>query len=82
MVVGFTPNYAISCEVEYLSWRGVLDTILGDKVCRRLAASWWFSPNAPPIKKKLTLITRTVTLQTSCVGVFLYSVRESECSFS
>ena len=51
MVVGFTPNYAISCEVEYLSWRVVLDTILGDKVCRRLAASWWFSPNAPPIKK-------------------------------
>jgi hypothetical protein len=47
MVVGFTPTYAISCEVEYL----LLDTILGDKVCRRLAAGWWFSANAPPIKK-------------------------------
>ena len=81
MVVGFTPTYAISCEVEYLSRRGVLDTILGDKVCRRLAAGWWFSANAPPIKK-VTLNTRTLTLQTSCVGVFLYSVRESECSFS
>jgi len=43
-------NYAISaykhqsCEFEFRSWRGVLDSILCDKVCQRLAAGQWFSP--------------------------------------
>ena len=47
MVVGFTTTYAISayhherCEFKPRSWRGVLDTILCDKVCR------WFSPGTP-----------------------------------
>jgi hypothetical protein len=40
MVVGFTPTKAInayhhlSCEFEPLPWRGVLGTILSDKVCQ------------------------------------------------
>jgi hypothetical protein len=53
MVVGFTTTNAISayhrksCEFEYSSWQGVLDTTLCDKVCQRLATDLWFSP---PIK--------------------------------
>jgi len=40
MLVGFTITYAISayhhlnCEFESRSWRGVLDTILCDKICQ------------------------------------------------
>jgi hypothetical protein len=49
MVVGFTTNYAISayhhcCELEFRSWRGVLDTTLCVKVCQWLTAGRWFSP--------------------------------------
>ena len=49
MVVGFTTTYAISayhhcCELEFRSWRGVLDTTLYDKVCQWLTAGRWFSP--------------------------------------
>jgi hypothetical protein len=36
-----------SCEFKPLSWRGVLDTTLCDKVYQWLAAGQWFSP---PIK--------------------------------
>ena len=49
MVVGFTTTYAISvyhqqkCEFESHSWRGVLDTILCEKVCQWLVGCWWFS---------------------------------------
>ena len=31
----------------FLSWRGVLDTTLCDKVCYLLAAGRWFSPGIP-----------------------------------
>jgi hypothetical protein len=40
MLVGFTTTYAISayyhyrCEFESRTWRGVLNTILCDKVCQ------------------------------------------------
>jgi hypothetical protein len=49
MVVGFTASYVISayhhwsCEFEFRSCRGVLDTIISDKVCHWLAASRCFS---------------------------------------
>ena len=29
------------------TWRGVLDIILCDKVCQRLATGHWFSPGTP-----------------------------------
>jgi hypothetical protein len=35
------------CEFEPRSWRGVLDTILCDKICQWLATGWWFSPGTP-----------------------------------
>jgi hypothetical protein len=47
MVVGFTTTYEISayhnwrCEFESSTWRGVLDTLLGYKVCYWLAAGRW-----------------------------------------
>ena len=50
MVVGCTTTYAIiayqhqSCEFEFCSWRGVLDTTLCDKVCQWLGTGQWFSP--------------------------------------
>ena len=53
MLVGFTTTYAIStyhhyrCEFESRTWRGVLDTILCDKVCQWLATGRWFSPGPP-----------------------------------
>ena len=34
-----------SCEFEFRSWRGVLDTTLCDRVCQWLAAGRWFSPS-------------------------------------
>jgi hypothetical protein len=38
-------NYKIArCEFESRSWRGVLYTILCDKVCQGLATDRWFSP--------------------------------------
>jgi hypothetical protein len=33
--------------VRTLSWPGVLDTTLCDKVCQWLATGWWFSPGTP-----------------------------------
>ena len=33
--------------VQHRSWRGVLDTILCDKVCQWLATGRWFSPGTP-----------------------------------
>jgi hypothetical protein len=36
-----------SCEYESRSSRGVLDTILCDKVCQWLAADRWFFPGIP-----------------------------------
>jgi hypothetical protein len=33
----------LSCQFEYHSWRGALDTTLCDKVCQWLAAVRWFS---------------------------------------
>jgi hypothetical protein len=33
----------VGCELESLSWQGVLDTTLRDKVCQWLAAGLWFS---------------------------------------
>jgi hypothetical protein len=30
--------------IKFFAWRGVLDTILCEKVCQRLAAGRWFSP--------------------------------------
>ena len=49
MVVGFTTTHVISAynhwyEFEPLSWRGVLDTTLRDKVCQWLTTGRWFSP--------------------------------------
>ena len=51
--VGFTTTCAInvyhhkSCEFESRSWRGVLDTILCDKICQWLAKVRWFLPGIP-----------------------------------
>ena len=42
MVVEFLSTCAISAY-HHLSWRSVLDTTLGDKVCQWLAAGQWFS---------------------------------------
>ena len=53
MAVGFMATCAISayyhlcCEFKPRSWRGVLDIILGDKVCQWLATDRWFSPDTP-----------------------------------
>jgi hypothetical protein len=53
MVVGFTTTCAISayrhfsCEFEYWTWQGVLDTTLCDKVCQWLATGQWFSSGTP-----------------------------------
>ena len=53
MVVGFITTCAISayhqlsCEFEFCSWGGVLDTTLCDKVGQLLAAGRWFSPGTP-----------------------------------
>ena len=44
MVVGFTTTCAI---IVVSSWRGVLDTILCDKVYQWLATSQWFSQGTP-----------------------------------
>jgi hypothetical protein len=35
------------CEYESLSWRGVLDTTLCDKVCQWLATDGWFYAGTP-----------------------------------
>ena len=49
----FTNTCAISachywsCEFESCSWRGVLDTILCDKVCYWVATGWGFPPGTP-----------------------------------
>jgi hypothetical protein len=53
MVVGFTTTCTCaisayhhqSCEVEPLSWWGVLDITLCDKVCQWLATGQWFFPS-------------------------------------
>jgi len=53
LVVGFTTTYAISayhhysCEVEFRSWRDVLDTTVCDKVCQWFAADRWYYPGTP-----------------------------------
>ena len=53
MVVGFITTYEISayhdsiCEFEPLSWRGVIDTTLCDKVCQWVAAGRCYSPGTP-----------------------------------
>ena len=50
MVVGFTTTYAInvchhlSCEFEFCSWRGILETTLCDKVCQGLPTGKCFFP--------------------------------------
>ena len=44
MVVGFTTTCAISASHHKCSRRGVLDTILCDKVCQWPATGLWFSP--------------------------------------
>jgi hypothetical protein len=60
MVVGFTTTSNISayhhysCEFEPLSWRGVLDTTLCDKVCQWLTGSG---------KSNYHTITTTTTLK-------------------
>ena len=60
-LVGFTTTCAISayhyksCEFEPCSWRGVLDTTLGDKVYQLLATGRWFSPGTQPIKLTATV---------------------------
>ena len=64
MVVGFTTACAISvnhhftCEYEYRSWWGVLDTTLCDKICQRLATGQRFSRilRFPPPIKLTTMI--------------------------
>ena len=64
MVVGFTTTcvssayHHQSCEFEPRLCRGVLDTILCDKVCQLLATGRWFSPVfrfPPPIKLTATI---------------------------
>ena len=53
MVAVITTTCAISayhhcsCEFEFGSWRGVLDTALCDKACQWLAADLWFSLCTP-----------------------------------
>ena len=53
MVVEFTTTCAISayhhwsCEFESLSWQGVLNIILCNKVCQWLVADRWFSLGTP-----------------------------------
>jgi len=60
MVVGFTTTCAISaynhwsCEFEPRSWRGVLDTIVCDKVCQWLATGRWFSLGTPVFSTNIT----------------------------
>ena len=39
--------YFISLLSKFLSWRGVLDSILCDKVCQSLATGRWFCPGTP-----------------------------------
>ena len=49
VVVGFTThlcNHHLSCEFEYCSWGGVLNTTLCDKVCQCLVTGRWFSPGS------------------------------------
>jgi hypothetical protein len=52
-VLGVSTTCAISvyhhwsCEFEFCSWRGVLDTTLCDKVCQWLVTGRWFSPCTP-----------------------------------
>ena len=90
MVVGFTTSCAISvywhksCELESLSWRGVLDTTLCDNVCQWLAICRWFSSCTPvcstnkkdcydisDILLKVALKTITLTLM---AGVFVSDI--------
>ena len=52
MVVGFTTcaisaDHHYSCELEFRSWRDILDTTLCDTVCQWLAVGRWFSPGTP-----------------------------------
>jgi hypothetical protein len=49
MVVEFTISayHHLSCEFKSLSWWGVLDTTLCDKVCQCVATGRWFSPGTP-----------------------------------
>jgi hypothetical protein len=70
MVIGSTITYAIcvyhhfSCVSEPLSWRGVLDTTLCDKICQWLAAGQWFSPGTPVSYTNKTEILLKVLLNT------------------
>ena len=52
MVIGFKlPVQSVSITTNVVRWnptrRGVLDTILCDKVCQWLATGSWFSPGTP-----------------------------------
>ena len=78
LVVECTTTYVIrayhhwSYEFESRSWRGVLDTTLGDKVCQWIATGRWFSPvsstnktgfhDITEISFKVALSTITITL--------------------
>ena len=48
IIVAFYFAWQIySTSFKSRSWRGVLDTTWCDKVCQRLAAGRWFSPDTP-----------------------------------
>ena len=92
IVVECTTTYAIrayhhwSYEFESRSWRGVLDTTLGDKLCQWIATGRWSSPGTPvfstnktgfhditEISFKVTLSTITLTAIKISSTILLYS---------
>jgi hypothetical protein len=94
MVFGFTTTHAISdyhqqsYEFEPCSWRGVLETTLGDKVCQWLPTSRRFSPGAPvssanntdrhdiaEILLKVALNTITLTLYIGKSYLYVYLIK-------
>ena len=72
VVVGFTTTYTLSayhhwsCQFEFRSWRGVLDTTLCEKVCQWLAVGGLFFSEYSANKTDLhdTEILLKVTLST------------------
>ena len=93
MVFGFTTTHATSdyhqqsYQFEPCSWRGVLETTLGDKVCQWLPTSRRFSPGAPvssanntdrhdiaEILLKVALNTITLTLYIGKSYLYVYLI--------
>jgi hypothetical protein len=92
MVFGFYSYLCNQCQSPLTLWvrfqlrRGVLDTTLGDKVCKWLAIGRWFSPSTPvsstnkadchditEVLLKVALNTITLTLRISYLVLELFS---------